>query len=210
MATVKERAPTQLLEGRTVPCPNQFTINGQKVEIARTSNIPHYEDYQVEHYENKCFAGLEHEPTPSVIFGPRLTHTLFEPLNTRGLDGIRFETADPERWTLTGLYEFCASTHSRANQKLESFSQLLFLLRTQPRFLPDLLAEMLGTTLEIPKEIIIPPDREITAFLVRPTAIRNPTGQTPAELATEFTVRYKHVAEGRSTFYGGRRPGKRF
>ncbi len=182
--------PITAAEGKPVLLPKDALVFiGNGVDLAlpviNRNDLSHTSDY-----ERKCFAQITSDNASLIVVGPNLVDYLLSAPLTAGKarpDAIVLQKGDPNRWTLTELYEFKTSTGKshRTGKKLSGFETLLGVLRSHPYYLPQLLRQSIGEHLEIPAQIRVPDNRLISVTFMFPN-----TGVFQAP-RSPFDIRYR-------------------
>lgn len=143
-------------------------------------------------YETLCFDRITVSYASGIWIGPHLTDTVFR--NVPGLaefirpDAIQFELSG-DAWEINSLAEFKSSRKNGTTRKLEGFAHLLSALREDcSPFLREL-HRVLDGMIHIPRSLIVPPEKDITVYMVSP--YNQPGSVYSGE--TDFSVEYVNV-----------------
>lgn len=125
-------------------------------------------------YEVHCFREIsQNSGHESLLIGPGFIDNIISqkmPSLSRP-DTIKLDVSS-NTWKLTDLYEFKYGKNLNPLRKIKGFSLLLKTMRKRPNFLQELLQSALKDFDFEAKEIIIPPDSEITVTFVSPNLRR--------------------------------------
>lgn len=107
----------------------------------------------------------------NLVVGPHLVDYMFgKTPYTAGLvrpDALLL-TTQRNQMTLTGMAEFKSGKGNGFTNKLDGFTVLLEKLRQQPHMLPEMIFYTIGEHVNMPGDIVIPPDEEIEVTFLSP------------------------------------------